>query len=88
MCKVLQVSASGYYYWLHHPVILRERKEQELVEQIKQVYEQSKCRYGSPRIAMELKRVGCPNVPSSCRQCDVETSYSEHCTEEGPGADH
>lgn len=55
---MLQVSVSGYYFWLKHPVSLRERKEQELVEQIQQVYEQSKCRYGSPRIAMELKEQG------------------------------
>ncbi|WP_187270111.1 hypothetical protein [Pontibacter qinzhouensis] len=31
MCKVLKVSSSSYYYWLHHPVSLREQKEQELV---------------------------------------------------------
>ncbi|WP_394851344.1 IS3 family transposase [Pontibacter diazotrophicus] len=58
MCKVLQVSTSGYYYWLKHPVGIRADKEQELVEQIKQVYEQSKRRYGSPRIAVELKEQG------------------------------
>ena len=52
---MLHVSSSGYYHWLHHSVCLRERKEQGLVEQIQQVYEQSKCRYGSPRIAAELQ---------------------------------
>ncbi len=55
---MLKVSVSGYYYWLKHPVSLREQKEQELVEQIKQVHEQSKCRYGSPRIAVELREQG------------------------------
>ncbi|MFD1185196.1 hypothetical protein [Pontibacter rugosus] len=44
MCSVLKVSASSYYYWLHHPVSLREQKEQKLVEQIKEVYRQSKRR--------------------------------------------
>jgi len=58
MCRVLQVSASGYYYWLHHPVSLRELKEQQLVEQIKEVYRQSKSRYGSPRISFELREQG------------------------------
>ncbi|MFD2066999.1 IS3 family transposase [Pontibacter silvestris] len=58
MCQVLQVSASSYYYWLQHPVSLREKKEQELVAQIKEVYQQSKCRYGSPRIAVELREQG------------------------------
>ncbi|MFD3003698.1 IS3 family transposase [Pontibacter toksunensis] len=58
MCRVLLVRASGYYSWLKHPVGVRERKEQELVEQIRQVYEQSKRRYGSPRITVELKEKG------------------------------
>ena len=55
---MLRVSVSGFYHWLHHPISLREQKEQELVEQIKQVYEQSKRRYGSPRITAELKERG------------------------------
>ncbi|WP_371415967.1 IS3 family transposase [Pontibacter sp. SGAir0037] len=39
-----------------HDVV--NEKEQELVEQIKEVYEQSKCRYGSPRISFELEERG------------------------------
>lgn len=58
MCRVLQVSASGYYYWLDHPISLRELKEQQLVAQIKEVYQQSKGRYGSPRISFELREQG------------------------------
>lgn len=58
MCRVLQVSISGYYYWLQHPVGLRARKEQQLLASIKKVYQQSDCRYGSPRIAVELQQQG------------------------------
>ncbi|MCC9169199.1 IS3 family transposase, partial [Pontibacter harenae] len=58
MCRVLKVSASGYYYWLHHPVSLRELEEQELAAKVKEVYQQSKCRYGSPRISFELREQG------------------------------
>jgi putative transposase len=58
MCKVLQVSISGYYYWLQHPVGSRVRKEQQLLACVKQVYQQSNCRYGSPRIAVELREQG------------------------------
>ncbi len=58
MCSVLKVSSSGFYYWLKHPVGRRELKEQEFVEQIKEVYQQSKCRYGSPRISFELREQG------------------------------
>ncbi|MFD3004032.1 IS3 family transposase [Pontibacter toksunensis] len=58
MCKVLKVSVSRHYYWLKHPISTREQKEQELVEQIKQIHEQRRCCYGSPRIAAELKEQG------------------------------
>ena len=58
MCRVLQISISGFYYWLKHPVGLRERKEQQLLASVKQVYQQSKCRYGSPRISFELREQG------------------------------
>lgn len=58
MCKVLKVSISGYYYWLKHPVGMRELKERELVGQVKQIYHKSKCRYGSPRISFELREQG------------------------------
>ena len=60
MCKVLQVSASSYYYWLKHPVGLREQSSQALLLQIKRVYEKSRCRYGSPRITKELNHAGIP----------------------------
>lgn len=58
MCKVLGVSSSSYYYWLKHPVSINELKPQELLLQIKQIYQQSRCCYGSPRITMGLKQVG------------------------------
>jgi putative transposase len=58
MCQVLCVSISGFYYWLKHPVGLRELKERALVECIKQVYHKSRCRYGSPRISFELREQG------------------------------
>lgn len=58
MCQVFKVSTSGYYYWLTHPIGARARKEQELLRQIKQVYQKSNGRYGSPRITVELKEPG------------------------------
>jgi putative transposase len=58
MCKVLKVSVSGYCYWLKHPVGLRQSKETELLSQIRQIHTSSKGRYGSPRIAHELKDRG------------------------------
>ncbi|MFD2515935.1 IS3 family transposase [Pontibacter locisalis] len=58
MCRVLRVSISGFYYWLKYPVGLRERKEQQLLASVKEVYQQSKCRYGSPRISFKLRDQG------------------------------
>jgi transposase InsO family protein len=58
MCQVLRVSISGYYYWLQHPMGLRASKEQQLLAAVKKVYQQSDCRYGSPRIAVELQEQG------------------------------
>ena len=58
MCKVLKVSSSSYYHWLKHPVGQNELKSQQLLLEIQRVYQQSKCRYGSPRITMELKEAG------------------------------
>jgi putative transposase len=58
MCKVLKVSISGFYYWVQHPVGLRIGKEQQLLAAVKKVYQQSACRYGSPRIAVELQEQG------------------------------
>lgn len=58
MCKVLKVSVSGYYYWLKHPISTREIKQQALLADIHKVYEDSKKRYGSPRITTELRELG------------------------------
>ena len=58
MCQVLRVSISGFYYWMQHPVGLRAGKEQQLLAAVKKVYWQSNCRYGSPRIAVELQQQG------------------------------
>ncbi|MFD2068874.1 IS3 family transposase, partial [Pontibacter silvestris] len=77
MCNVLQVSTSGYYYWLKHPVGLGELKERELVGRIKQVHKQSGGRYGSPRISFELRdrgiRASRPRVARLMRQYQIKS---------------
>jgi putative transposase len=54
MSRVLGVSRSGYYKWLKFSRT-RERISR-LDERIKKVFEQSKRRYGSPRLSKELKK--------------------------------
>ena len=58
MCKLLKVSSSGYYYWRKHPVGIRQLKQAQLLDDIRQVHAQSESRYGSPRIADELRERG------------------------------
>lgn len=58
MCKVLNESVSSYYYWLKQPVGKRQQEHQELSLHIREVYEESKGCYGSPRVTVELRAKG------------------------------
>jgi transposase InsO family protein len=58
MCEALEVSASGYYAWAARPDSPTERRRQELVGAIEAVHAELKQRYGSPRMAAELKARG------------------------------
>ncbi len=58
MCKVLNVSRSGYYAWCTRPISAREMANQELSERIETAYEASDGTYGSPRIYRELEDEG------------------------------
>ena len=55
MCKVLNVSPSGFYAWCSRPVSAREMANRELVKKIEDVYYDSYETYGSPRVYHELK---------------------------------
>lgn len=56
MCKVLEVSRSSYYRWYSGGISKRKRETIKLTTAIKEVFEESKKTYGSPRITEELKR--------------------------------
>lgn len=58
MCDALQVSRSGYYAWLRRPQSKRSEENVRLVEQIKDIHQQSRQTYGSPRVHNELKDQG------------------------------
>ena len=58
MCKVLKVSQSGYYRWKIATISKRLQKKNVLKEKITSLYFESKQRYGSPRITMELNILG------------------------------
>lgn len=58
MCRLLGVSASGYYAWLKRPRSQRSLSDEELVAQIRIVYERSRRTYGAPRVHAELAAQG------------------------------
>ena len=58
MCRVLEVSESGYYAWLKRPTCQRQREDAQLTQKIRQVFVTHQRRYGSPRILRELRDEG------------------------------
>jgi putative transposase len=58
MCRILNVSRSGYYQWYKRGESHRKKKDQELKEKILHVFNKYKQRYGSPRIHGELRDMG------------------------------
>jgi transposase InsO family protein len=60
MCRVLRVSAGGYYDWRGRPKSEKTVKREALVVAIKGVHGEMKARYGSPRIHAELVARGQP----------------------------
>jgi transposase InsO family protein len=58
MCRVLEVSRSGYYAWLKHPESKRDQDDKIISQEIFEIHQESFCTYGSPRVYRELKRRG------------------------------
>jgi putative transposase len=58
MCRVLAVSASGYYAWHGRGASARDRTDQQLLEQIRACHRQSRGTYGAPRIHRDLRAAG------------------------------
>ena len=58
MCRLLEVSTSGYYAWLKRPVSPRSREDAILTDRIRWIYLRSRSTYGAPRVYEELKDEG------------------------------
>jgi putative transposase len=58
MCRVLEVSASGYYAWRKRAPSARARADAALKTRIRAVHKDSRETYGSPRIHAELREEG------------------------------
>ncbi|MGQ0641249.1 MAG: IS3 family transposase, partial [Gemmatimonadaceae bacterium] len=73
MCRVLEVSKAGYYAWRARPLCDRVKEDRILHQRIRQIQQEVKGRYGSPRVRMELKALGIP-----CSRKRVARLMREH----------
>jgi putative transposase len=58
LCRVLEVSESGYYAWRKRPESKRSEEDQRLLKKIEASHEQSRGCYGSPRVWEDLTEQG------------------------------
>jgi len=58
MCRVLEVSTSGYYAWRRRPPSARARVDAQLTARIRQIHQWSRASYGAPRIHAEPAAAG------------------------------
>ena len=58
MCRVLEVSTSGYYAWRSRKKSQRRTTDESLRDRIEQIHRQSRGTYGAPRVHAELRAEG------------------------------
>ena len=76
MCRVLGVSASGYWAWRKRPMSEREKSDRAIEAQIAEIHHWSRGTYGVPRIHAELAargtRVGRKRVARLMRRAGLQ----------------
>src|SRR5438034_2479706 len=76
MCRLLEVSTSGYYAWPEREPSARATSDAALLERIRAIHEKSRGTYGMPRVHAELKaggtRVGCRRVGRLMRRAGLQ----------------
>ncbi|GAB3275532.1 hypothetical protein GCM10027589_00760 [Actinocorallia lasiicapitis] len=76
----LEVSLSGYKDWAGRPASARDQRNTELLKVIRQIHEESRFSYGSPRVHAELtlglgERVNRKRVERLMRQAGIRGIY-------------
>jgi putative transposase len=76
MCRVLEVSRSGYHAWTRRPLGPRAVEEARLTERIRELHKMRRQVYGSPRIWSDLvvdegERIGRKRVERLMRQAGL-----------------
>ncbi len=81
MCKVLDVSSSGYYGWRSRPESNRAQENRQLISSIKHFHQASRGTYGSPRIHQDLlasgKTVGINRVARLMRLAGIQSKMAK-----------
>jgi transposase InsO family protein len=58
LCRLAEVSTSGFYAWRKRPLSARELADRELLVLIERIHVESRCTYGAPRVQGQLARHG------------------------------
>ena len=58
LCRVLHVAKSAFYAWQTQQPSARARADDQLIDEIKAIHDDSHCTYGAPRVHAELRRRG------------------------------
>jgi len=58
VCRVLEVSASGYYRWSRARETPRRREDRRLKQHVLSVHSENRGRYGTPRVEQALRKRG------------------------------
>lgn len=81
LCKVLGVSASGYYDWFDRPPCRTARKNRQLVTKIQCFHKASNEIYGAPRIHRDLlesgERVSRQRVGRLMRKANIQSKVAK-----------
>lgn len=83
MCRVFDVSSSGFYKWLHAKPGLRAQRTEAIKADVRKVYEQSNSIYGSYKIAQQLEsddqlETACRNtVAKAMREMGLKSRVSK-----------
>ena len=80
MCRVLGVSASGYYAWRSRPESPRAMANRRLLQQVQRLHARHQGRYGSPRMHAALRaeghRISCGRVERLMRRHGIRALAS------------
>lgn len=58
LCRVLEVSTSGYYAWLKRGASQRVQEDERLTQRLRLAHNRSKATYGAPRLHATLQQEG------------------------------